>query len=142
MPSLSVQINDLVGVGPVLEVPLLPVRTNARQSRKQRARAPELVAVTALIDTGATSTVLKRSVAETMGLKAVDVASVHTASSADVLCVRYDLRLVLRRDLTFDVRALGLPMDGQNIDCLIGRDVLAKAVFLYLGRQNQFVLAV
>jgi hypothetical protein len=56
--------------------------------------------------------------------------------------VRYDLRLVLRRDLTFDVRALGLPMDGQNIDCLIGRDVLAKAVFLYLGRQNQFVLAV
>ena len=142
MPSLSVQLNDSLSVGPILEVRLLPVGQDVVRPGKRRVLAPAIVAVTALIDTGATRTVLKRSVARTMGLKAVDVATVHTASSANILCVRYDLRLILRRDLMFDVRAIGLPMDGQHLDCLIGRDVLANGVFLYLGAQNQFVLAV
>ncbi len=33
------------------------------------------------------------------------------------------------------------PLKGQNISCLIGRDVLSNAVLIYLGNDNSFTLS-
>jgi hypothetical protein len=120
---------------PVLEVRLIPVVPARRKRRK------EPVSVAALIDTGASTTVLKESIAEALGMDAVAVTTVHTATSADVICGEYDVSLMLRPDMVFNVRALGLPMDGQSFGCLIGRDLLAQCAMIYLGLQNQFVLS-
>jgi hypothetical protein len=33
------------------------------------------------------------------------------------------------------------PLKGQHIECLIGRDVLSSAVFVYTGINNSFTLS-
>lgn len=137
MSLLSIQLDDLRNGGPALEVRLLPVVPAVGRKRRR-----ESFSVTALIDTGASTTVLKESIAEALGMEAVALTTVHTASSADVICGEYDVSLMLRSDMIFNVRALGLPMDGQNFGCLIGRDLLAQCAMIYLGPQNQFVLSV
>jgi hypothetical protein len=138
MPLLSLHLDDLLGGGPTLEVRVLPVVRAGKRSRHFRGSAT----VTALIDTGSTCTVLKESVAPELGLAAVSAATIHTASSANVICAEYDLELMVRPDMIFSVRALGLPMEGQSFGCLIGRDLLAQCALVYLGPQNQFVLSV
>lgn len=40
-----------------------------------------------------------------------------------------------------EVVALGTPLEGQSIQCLIGRDVLRRAVFVYTGYTNTFSLS-
>ena len=34
-----------------------------------------------------------------------------------------------------------MPLQGQHVQCLIGRDVLADAVLVYLGESNRFSLS-
>jgi len=34
------------------------------------------------------------------------------------------------------------PLESQHISCLIGRDVLARGVFIYLGSGNAFTLSI
>ena len=138
MPLLSLQVDDLLGGGPTLALRVLPVMRSGPSAKS----FPEASTVRALIDTGSSSTVLKESIAEELGLEAVSTATIHTASSANVVCAEYDLKLVVRPDMIFHVRALGLPMDGQSFGCLIGRDLLAQCGFVYLGPQNQFVLSI
>jgi hypothetical protein len=121
----------------VLEVRILPATPTGRRKRQR-----ETISVTAMIDTGASTTVLKEAVAEALGMDAVAVAAVHTASADDVICGEYDVSVMLRPDMIFNVRALGLPMKGQRFGCLIGRDLLAQCAMIYLGPQNQFVLSV
>jgi len=137
MPLLSIQLDDLCNGGPVLELRVLPA---VRPVERKRS-APEPISVTALIDAGASTTVLKESVAEALGSAAVSLTTVHTASAANVICGEYDISLVLRPDMIFNVRALGLPMHGQSFGCLIGRDMLAQCAMIYLGPQNQFILS-
>ena len=36
---------------------------------------------------------------------------------------------------------LEAPLQGQHIQCLIGRDVLADGVFFYIGSSNLFSLS-
>jgi hypothetical protein len=134
MPTLSVQLGELKESGPVIEVIIAPVKP-----RKRGGCHP--LSVRALMDTGSSTTVIKEALAQELGLAAVSVCAVHTASSANVICGEYDLRLMLRNDMVFDVRALGLPMDGQSFGCLIGRDLLAQCTMIYLGQQNQIVLS-
>lgn len=41
----------------------------------------------------------------------------------------------------FATTVLEAPLQGQNIDCLIGRDVLSQGVFVYIGYTNLFSLS-
>ena len=34
------------------------------------------------------------------------------------------------------------PLKGQNIDCLIGRDILSKGILIYIGYDNSFTLSI
>jgi len=71
--------------------------------------------VTAVIDTGAQSTVLKPE--------------------------HYHVNLYFADDFVVEnIFAVEAPMGGVRYDCLIGRDVLRLAVLVYDGRSNKFTL--
>ena len=76
-----------------------------------------------------------------LGLQPVGVVSINTPSSANVSCYRYLARLVFPNRVTFDCFVIEAPLQGQPIQCLIGRDVLSHGVFLYIGYANVISLS-
>jgi hypothetical protein len=42
---------------------------------------------------------------------------------------------------TLSIIATEAPLQGQHIQCLIGRDVLKNAVLIYTGHDNSFTLS-
>jgi len=130
VPSLTVQLADLQAEGPKLEVRLTGVAACARP-----------VTVDSLVDTGATVTVVASRVLKRLGAKPVGTALVHTPSSPGVNCYKYLVKLVLPNGVSVETVAIGTPLRGQHIQCLIGRDVLRNAVFVYTGQTNTFTLS-
>jgi hypothetical protein len=70
------------------------------------------------------------------------VTYIDTATSSNVPCDRYRVRLLLSDDVIFDIPVIEAPLEGRSIDCLIGRDILARGVFIYLGSGDAFTLAI
>lgn len=130
MPGLTVQLADLQAEGPRLEVRL----TNTAGT------APP-TAVEALVDTGASVTVVANQVLKRLGLSPVGTALVHTPSATNVRCYKYLVRFVLPNGVGMEAVAIGTPLRGQRIQCLIGRDLLRNAVFVYTGQTNTFTLS-
>lgn len=94
-----------------------------------------------MIDTGATSGVIRQGFAAQLGLNPVGVAYITTPSSTNVACYEYLVRLVFPNNVVAETTVLEAPLLGQHIQCLIGRDVLAHGVFVYIGYGNLFSLS-
>jgi predicted aspartyl protease len=102
---------------------------------------PAPLSVTALIDTGASHTVLQQRLASRLGLQPVGRSAFQTPTQASASFPRYDVRLHFPHDIEKETTVVGMPLQGQHIQCLIGRDVLADAVLVYLGESNLFSLS-
>jgi hypothetical protein len=94
-----------------------------------------------MIDTGASCTVIREGMAHDLGLQPTGVRVVHTPSDANVRCREYLVRLLLPSGVAFETDVVEAPLKGQHIDCLIGRDVLARGVLVYIGPDNLFTLS-
>jgi predicted aspartyl protease len=103
---------------------------------------PTPVQVDALIDTGATGSVIASGIAQQLGLQPVGVVPVSTPSSSNVPMATYAVRLLLPGGIIFETTAIEAPMQGQGIGALIGRDVLANAVLVYIGYMNEFTISI
>lgn len=104
---------------------------------------PLAVTVTALIDTGAGATVINPQVVDDLALRAVGADSVLTATSTVAHdCAAYAVDLIFPEGVTVsDTRVICLPLARQNIQCLIGRDILEKCVLVYIGHLNQYTIS-
>lgn len=103
---------------------------------------PEPVVVTALVDTGATGTVIRKDIPEKLGIHPMGQLEISTATHERLRCDTYVVRLVLPdRVIVQDVKAMAADLPGQPIQCLIGRDVLARGVLIYIGYMNSFTLS-
>jgi predicted aspartyl protease len=141
LPSIILSASDLQGLGPVIEI---NVGVSALLETTLRATddvAPDPLPIAALVDTGASHTVIQQNLAVRLGIQPVGVSSFNTASTANVLCPRYEVRLLFPQGIVFDATVVEAPLPGQQIQCLIGRDILAGAVFVYLGESNLFSLS-
>jgi len=94
-----------------------------------------------MIDTGASASVIRQGVAAQLGLYPIGVSYITTPSSTNVPCNEYLMRFVFPNQVVYEGTAIETPLQGQNIDCLIGRDILAHAVLVYIGYGNQFTLS-
>jgi predicted aspartyl protease len=102
---------------------------------------PSPLTVAALIDTGASHTVLQQNLAAQLGLQPVSSTAFHTAATGSVIYPQYTVRLFFPHGVEIEVLAVEMPLQGQHIQCLLGRDVLADAVLVYLGESNLFSLS-
>lgn len=120
----------------------IAVGAAAEQALRQAGTpVPQPVAALAMIDTGASGSVIRQGLAAQLGLQPVGVINVSTPSSTNVPCNQYVVRFLLPNNVIFETTAIEAPLQGQNIQCLIGRDVLAHAVLVYVGYTNTFTLS-
>lgn len=142
MPAITVTVPDLRGSGPFLSVSVA-ITAALEQALVARGNpVPNPQPMTALVDTGASTTVIQAGIAQALGLQPVGVVPTSTPSSTNVPMPLYAIRLLLPQSVVFETTALESPsLVGQGIQGLIGRDVLSQAVLVYLGDANQFTLA-
>jgi predicted aspartyl protease len=141
MPSFTIQLPSLWATGPVVELALVVDEALEKHLRANNLPVPAPVVTHAMIDTGATGTVISPSIPKQLNLSPVGVTSINTASHANVRCYQYPLRILFPRNVVAETLAIAAPLQGQNIQCLIGRDLLRHGVLTYIGYANQFTLS-
>ena len=110
--------------------------------RQEGKPVPNPVEVTALIDTGASGTAVKPEVIRQLQLTPRGVTNIATPSSAAHPCNVYDVSLTFANGVVVPViTVIEVPLEGQVIQGLIGRDVLAHGILIYSGYTNTFSLS-
>ncbi|MGI0141442.1 MAG: hypothetical protein ACREBF_02200 [Candidatus Micrarchaeales archaeon] len=142
MPSITIPSANLQIDGPNVEVQFLVPRQIEEQYRKEGKTIPAPISIKALIDTGATNCVVRQDIPNALGLQPVDVIGINTPSSKNHRAYRYFMRMIIpSTNITYEGLFTALPLDGQNISSLIGRDLLAFGLLIYIGNANQFTLS-
>jgi hypothetical protein len=141
VPTFTVTAANLQGVGPVVDVQITVNGTIETALRNAGAVVPTPIHVPAMIDTGASCTVIRTGLAQHLGLQPTGVTIIHTASDTNVRCRRYLIGLLFPNNVSFEKTVIEATLRGQHIDCLIGRDVLANGVLVYIGPDNLFSLS-
>jgi hypothetical protein len=138
VPSFTTQVPNLQASGPVVEVRLTvaPVFENVLREAGQSIPTP--VQAHAMIDTGATGTVVREDLVGQLKLKPVGLTLINTPSSINIQCYEYLMQILFPNNVAVEVVVIAAPLQGQHIQCLIGRDVLRHGVFIYTGYINTF----
>lgn len=143
MPSVTIGLKDIELEGPVLEVQFLIPSELEKKYMNEKHPIPEPVVIRSLIDTGASACVVKKEIPEKLGLKPMGVIKICTPSSKDHECYQYFMKMLIpSHGLTYEGPFIAAPLDGQDIGCLIGRDVLKSGILIYIGYMNQFTLSI
>ena len=98
----------------------------------------------ALIDTGAGGTCVDDTAAKGLGLPVVDVIATHSASHSNVPTNVYpiDFGIANAPAAQFQVpRCAGSALPSQGLLLLIGRDILARCVLVYVGQTGTWNLS-
>lgn len=141
MPSFTQRISDLQQVGPVIEVVLTP-SVSFIQAMEIKLAAMKAIKILAMIDTGASGTVIAQGLAANLGINPVGTALINTPSSTNVSCYQFDVQIVFPNNVNISSMVVTeAPLQGQHIQCLIGRDVLQHGVLIYTGYDNSFTLS-
>jgi len=141
MPSFTTQVPNLQGVGPVVEIRLAVGSIIEEVLRKDRQNIPTPVPSLAMIDTGATGTVVRADIVSQLNLNPVGLTLINTPSSTNVQCYEYLMRILFPNNVIVETVVIAAPLQGQHIQCLIGRDVLRHGVLIYTGYIDTFTLS-
>ena len=141
MPSFTQRIQNLQQVGPVIEIILTP-SVPFMQAMKIAPSAAKAVKVLAMVDTGASGTVISQGLAARLAINPVGTIRINTPSSINVSCPQFDIQIVFPNNVNIaSIIVTEAPLQGQHIQCLIGRDVLQHGVLIYTGYDNSFTLS-
>ena len=132
--------------------PFVDIWISVSDPRRDALRAADqevkpAVKVRALIDTGASCTVIDASILKKLAIPCVGVTPIFTPSTGEVphVCHQYDVSLGIldaQGDPLFLNDSLSvLGSDLPDVDALIGRDVLAKGILIYNGAAGTFTLS-
>lgn len=134
MPSFTTQIPNLQQIGPVIEVLLSPPKNLIDILKVKKEEVPQPVRLHAMIDTGATNSVVNPAVIKALKINPIGVTKINTPSSVGVECYQYKAGIIFPNNVFVETSELiEAPLQGQHIQCLIGRDILKHGVLIYNG---------
>ena len=141
MPRLKRTLGDLTRNGPTLDIRIEPILSVQELLRSAGEEIPS-ARILAMIDTGASGTLIKNEVFQSLGVEPYVKVRLHTASTtAPLIRGKYRVRVVLSNSIAFEIDAVDGSLTGQNIQCLIGRDILEYVVFTYDGPNSRFSIS-
>jgi len=141
MPSITQKIPNLQQVGPVIEV-TVTLSAIFMQKTNISPLTAKTIKLLAMIDTGASGTVISQGIVNILGINPVGTTLVNTPSSTDVNCNQFDVQIIFPNNVIIpSIVIIEAPLQGQHIQCLIGRDILKDGVLIYNGCDNSFTLS-
>lgn len=111
---------------------------------------PKWEATQFLVDTGASHTMMCKSLATSLALEAKGLTPIHTASSGGtpVMCSTYDIAMYIpgmsgavAGHFVEAIPVTESDFSAQSFKGLLGRDVLKNCVLTYIGHTDEFVLS-
>lgn len=122
MPSFTAQIANLEVSGPIVEIIVSPGRSLIEILKDKKQPIPQPVKVLAMIDTGATSSVVRSDIIEKIGLNPIGVVKINTPSTTTPIeCYQYQAVILFPNNVAVETSDLiAAPLQGQHIQCLIG----------------------
>ena len=142
MHVYSRTVPDLEASGPALQVSVGASRELIAALGPLGQTPPLPVSVSALVDTGAHTSVLNPDVVSRLGIRAVGTERISTPSTTTpIVCSRFHINLYFADDHVIEnIFVIEAPMGGVPYQCLIGRDVLRLGSLLYEGHANAYTL--
>jgi hypothetical protein len=142
VPVFTSAVSDLALIGPVIDLSVAVSLPAEAALVAAGTPVPAAVPCSMMVDTGASTSVIKPSVVASLGLQPVGITPVVTpTTSTPVELKTYAIRLLLPQGVVATVTAAASELVGQNIHGLIGRDLLKFGVLVYIGPENQFTLS-
>jgi predicted aspartyl protease len=147
MPYLTARLTDF---GPVINVLIGVTAPRRKLLEKHGLPVPSRVPVQALIDTGASISVVAPNIPQQLGLHATGKTSLLTASTGHKPhpCDEYDVSVTLQHpdteiELLFAYVAVAATIFHPNepYQVIIGRDLLAECLLVYDGQNGTFAFA-
>jgi len=132
---------DLQREGPTIEVVTSISAAEELALKQPGLTIPKPVEMRVMVDPGAIFTVIDPEIATKLNLTAVGQEEISTATSKGVKCPKYAVRIAFPRGKWQGTVIAAPILANFQIDGLIGRDVLANAVFVYNGGANFFSLS-
>lgn len=131
---------DLLRVGP--RIPIAVARPSMLPNGNFGIPAEGFIDTEAIIDTGATRTVVEPDFALRIGLRLVDpAAKVARVGGIDTVAVYVAaIRFPPELPTVRLVRVFAAPLLEQPVRCLIGRDILQRWRMVYDGRTGEVTL--
>jgi len=136
--------NALTQRGPVVQVTVNVEQHIAQQLLQEGQVLPTPVSGLALLDTGATRTCIDETVAQSLHLPVIDVATIASATHASTQQNVYPIQIEVS-GLPIKInapKAIGVPLSVQGLIVLIGRDVLQNCTLFYNGLTGSFTLSI
>jgi hypothetical protein len=131
-------------VGPSVQVILAPLEAHLKSLADKGETPPPPISGRALIDTGASVTCVDSAAAQRAGLAMVGTGTMTSATHANEAVPIFAGRLIIEASsITVNANhAFGSNLEPQGLIALIGRDFLAKCVFVYNGLDGSFSLSI
>jgi predicted aspartyl protease len=141
---VSVEPSQVLAMrGPVVQVSIKVPPEIAERLTSAAQPVPSPIVGFALIDSGAATSCIDNTAAQSLGLPVVNVISMASATHADVATNVYPITFDILGGAQITVnspRTAGATLANQGLVLLIGRDLLSKAVFSYNGLAGQFTI--
>ncbi len=125
-------------MGALVQVMITYPTIIAETFQKQNQQIPAIT-VQALIDTGASSTVISPKVASALNLKQTGTQKVSSVQDEQERPVYFG-RVNFPWGMGMDAPLVECPIRGDYFECLIGRDVLQHWHFSYNGPDGSYVI--
>jgi hypothetical protein len=145
MPLLTITLADLEGSGPILDVEVGNSLTGRQALQRQKQPVPPAIQVRALVDTGSDMSVIDDGLANRLSLTLIGFQFLAGGGGAAGLAPgmpvapEYSARVQFPHGPAFDLTVLEIALPG-GLQMLIGRDVLARGLFIYAGMNESFTL--
>ena len=141
MPPAATLSQAITPQGPILDVEIALPGAVEQALRVAGQPIPAFIPGVAIIDTGATVTVVALDTVQRLGLSPLSSVEIKIANGQVIVCGRYLVKIVLPPPLP-PVTILAVAMPGLRASdlCLLGRDVLSKGTFCLHGQDNLFTL--
>lgn len=148
MPHFSAKASNLIDVGPILDIQVAPTRQARDAMRAAGETVPQPETVSAMFDTGATGCVIQQGIAARLNLHPIGSQPVNTPTSQNVQCLRFLVVFQfpptagLMIPINVETVVMEAPLQGQHIQCLLGRDFMAHGILVYSGPDNSFSFSI
>ena len=140
MPYLNSKSPNLQIEGPVIQVVIFPSLAHCLNLQENNRELPSFKA-RALIDTGASSSCITQAIVNTLNISPHDFIDVLTpAGRVEQEIYDIGIGLPISNNIIIPVTSPCANLSGQNIDVLLGRDILNRCTLFYNGADNSFVL--